>query len=162
MAEYWNTLTGREKLLVSVAVGLTILIFVYFTAVKPLIEYKQNSQNNVQAAERLYVQIARGSAVLNAHKGSIKARDADTGGQQPLRVSVSIAARATGVAISRIQPTDNGALTVWVESVTASELYRWMGRMAEEKGIAPTKVLAQKSLSAGRLRVQLQFTGGKR
>ncbi len=162
MVEYWNALTGREKLLVSVAFGLTILVSVYFTAVRPLVDYQQDSQNNLQAAERLHAQIARGAVVLNAHKGSVKVGDPNAEGQQPLRVSVSIAARATGVAISRIQPADNGALTVWVESVTANELYRWMGHMAEANGIAPSKVLAQKSSAAGRLRVQLQFAGGQR
>ncbi len=161
MQEYWTNLTSREKTLILVAGGLSIIVLLYLAVFKPLVSYQTASEQNLNAAERLHGQIVSGAAALAVLKGDGETLTNNSRGQQPLRVSVATAARATGVAISRLQPAENGALTVWVESVAAGELYRWMTHMAAENGITPTKVLAQKSASAGRLRVQLQFVGGR-
>lgn len=159
MQEYWSSLTSREKTLIMVAGGLSIVVLLYLAVFKPLVSYQAESAARFKAAQQLHQQIVNGASVIAAHQGDGAAVTASNSRSQPLRVSVATAARATGVAISRLQPAENGALTVWVESVAAGELYRWMTHMAEENGITPTKVLAQKSSSAGRLRVQLQFTG---
>lgn len=157
MVEYWQALTAREKILIAIAGGLSVVVLLYFAAYRPLLDYRETSDKNLLAAERLYAQISRGAATLKAHRGERSSGGIEGEQRQPLRVSVATAARAVGVSISRIQPADGDGLTVWVERVTTNELNRWMLHMAAEYTITPHKVMAQKSATEGQLRVQLQF-----
>lgn len=158
MSDYWNNLTARERLLIGVAGGLTFLVLFYFLLIRPLNGYVAESEHAVARAQATYQQIAAGAAEISAIRQ-------DGGGAAPQatespRVVVARTARDAGVAISRIQPGANEGLTVWVENVPSPLFYRWLQVMADQHGVAPSKVIAQKSTSEGRLRVQLQFEGG--
>lgn len=156
MMDYWKSLTDRERLLISVAGGLFIIVVLYLAAFRPLMAFHESSERELLAAQRVHSQIVHGASILSAYRNTDRS-SAHIAERRPLRVSVSTAARATGVAISRIQPGEDGSLTVWVESVASNELYRWLNHMADQSTITPAKVLVQKSAAAGRLRVQLQF-----
>lgn len=158
MKDYWNSLTERERLMVMIGGALAVLVLGYFAVLRPLAGYVSASERDMAAARASYERIASGAAEVTA------ARERGTSSNQrassvPLRVAVSRAARDAGVAISRIQPGENGGLTVWVESVPSPVMYRWINQLSNTHGIAPAKVIAQKSATEGRLRVQLQFEG---
>lgn len=158
MTEYWNSLTDRERMLLIIGGGVALVVLGYFAVFRPLAGYVNASEREVVGAGALYERISAGAAEVTA------AREKGAAGPQraasvPLRVAVSRAARGAGVAISRIQPAEDGGLTVWVESVSSPLMYRWINQLASIHGIAPAKVIAQKSATEGRLRVQLQFEG---
>ena len=114
------------------------------------------TQEALAAAKASYERVATGAAEVIAAR-SLGEQGTKQASDVPLRIAVSRAARDEGVAISRIQPVDDGGLTVWVESVSAPLMYRWISQLASAHGVAPAKVIAQKSTVEGRLRVQLQF-----
>jgi type II secretory pathway component PulM len=158
MTEYWNTLTDRERLLMMVMAVLAVLVLGYFALVRPLAGYVASSERTLAAAQATYERVAADAAEVTAarQQGSGEGTRAS---DVPLRVAVSRAAREAGVSISRIQPGADGGLTVWVEGVPSPQMYRWVQQLIEAHGIAPAKVIAQKSTTEGRLRVQLQFEG---
>ena len=153
--EFWTNLTDREKRLVSFAGALSFFVLLYMGIFRPLVAYHEASELELASAKNTYEAIARGAAVVSAL--GQENQQTSQNAQQPIRVTVSTAARATGVAISRLQPGDDGSLTVWVETVAPGDLYGWMNYMAVEGGISPAKVIIQKTAADGRLRAQLQF-----
>ena len=158
MSDYWQNLTLRERTLASVAGVLTLLLLGYFAVVRPLALFAQDSEWALARALTLHGQIvaaAREVETLRAQRGSTDGVHDDTS----VRVAVAQQARAHGVAISRLQPGEDGALTVWVESTQSQAFYSWVHSLADEHGIALTKVIVQKSTSLGRLRVQLELVG---
>ena len=156
MTEFWQNLTARERAMVSIAGGLAVLVLGYFMLVRPLAAYEAESQRALARAQAVYQQIDAGAAEVEAARGSTQAKGAET---TSVRVAVAQSARETGVAISRLQPGADGALTVWVESVSSPVFYRWLEALSAAHGIAPVKVVAQKSSAGGQLRVQLEFGG---
>jgi len=156
MTEFWQNLTARERTMVTIAGALAILVFGYFALVRPLVAYERTSESALKRAQAVYQQIAQGAAEVEAARGTKPGRP---GAKESLRVAVAQTARDSGVAISRLQPGADGALTVWVESVPSAVFFRWLQELGSAHGIAPVKVLAQKTSAEGRVRVQLEFRG---
>jgi len=156
MTEFWQNLTARERAVVAVAGVLTVLVVGYFMLVRPLADYEAESQRALARAKAVYQQIDAGAAEVEAARGTTQEKAGET---TSLRVAVAQSAREIGVAISRLQPGADGALTVWVESVPSPVFYRWLETLSAAHGIAPVKVVAQKSSAGVQLRVQLEFGG---
>jgi len=154
MTEYWQSLTDRERLLVQLAGGLAVLVILYLAIIRPLQAYERESERALARAENDYLQVASAAAEIKAAGGAAKEAGRS---QDPLRLAVAKSARAKSVQISRLQPGENGSLTVWIETVSSTKLYGWLQQLALEGGISPAKLNAQKSRVEGLLRVQIQF-----
>lgn len=152
--EFWQNMTARERGLISLAAALTVIIAIYFAVVRPLENYLTESERVFARAQATHATVLKGAAEMKAlaAENSEQVRE-----QETLRVAVAKAARENGVSISRLQPGTDGSLSVWVESVPSANMFHWIEAMGSRYGIAPEKVVAQKTMSAGRLRVQLQF-----
>ena len=150
----WQNMTNRERNLIMVAGGLALLVAIYLLLMRPLSAYVSDSERELRRAETTYINVAAGAAEIRAA--------GDAGGERPqrtdpLRLAVAKAARANNVQISRIQPGENGSLTVWIESVPSQRLYVWLQQLSADSGISPSKLNAQKSRTQGMLRLQIQF-----
>ena len=158
MTSYWQTLTQREKLLVSSAGILVLVTAVYMLVARPLAAYHAESERAYSNALSQYQAVRSYADQLAAAGDQAMARPAD---QQrvSLRVAVSSSARAADVEISRLQPSEDGALTIWAEQVQAQKLFLWLDTLAKTHGIGPQNILIQKTSTPGALRVQLQFSG---
>ena len=156
MTDFWANLTVRERSLLLGAGVLALVVFLYLGLVRPLVAYRAASERSLAAVEEVYDLVA--AAADEAAR--LKVAGTNTAGaasNEPLRIAVAVTARTVGVAISRIQPADDGTLTIWVEDVGAAALYRWLTLLASERNIAPGKVSVQKAGNGRQLRVQLQF-----
>lgn len=158
MRDYWYSLTSREQLLISVAGVLAGLVVLYFAAIRPLQSYGAESERALQAAQNTLTSVQMRVAQLKATESAVVNRP-ERGEQLSLRVAVSQAARRAGLSISRLQPSDDGTLTVWVDSSQSITLYQWLQTLAQEQGIGPSNVLLQKNSSGEGLRAQVRFTG---
>ncbi|MBO6506178.1 MAG: type II secretion system protein M [Kordiimonadaceae bacterium] len=158
MRDYWHSLTSREQLLISFAGALASLVLVYFLVLRPLQIHAADSERALQAAQNTLRTVQMRVAQLQATVDAVSNR-ADGGAPVSLRVAVSQAARNAGVSISRLQPSDDGTLTVWVDSSQSTALYQWLQTLAEEQGVGPSNVLLQKNSSGDGLRAQVRFVG---
>lgn len=125
MRDYWHSLTSREQLLISFAGALASLVLVYFLVLRPLQIHAADSERALQAAQNTLRTVQMRVAQLQATVDAVSNR-ADGGAPVSLRVAVSQAARNAGVSISRLQPSDDGTLTVWVDSSQSTALYQWL------------------------------------
>lgn len=159
MQEYWHSLTSRERLLISVAGGLAFLVLIYFLVARPMQARHEDSLRALSAAQGTYDTVLKRAAQLKSADAAADARGQANGETVTLRVAVSRAARETGVTISRLQPSEDGALTIWVEGVQSATLYRWLNVLADQQGVGPANVLVQKTSSGEGLRAQVRFLG---
>ncbi len=157
MNSYWQTLTARERTLVSAAVTLLAVTLVYFLAIRPLGIYQAESERTYRAALDQF-------QAVQSYANQLQAADRKAGGpalpQRPenLRTAVSNAARRSGVVISRLQPSEDGTLTIWAEQVQSPQLFLWLDTLSRTHAVSPSNVLIQKTSTPGNLRVQLQFS----
>ncbi len=156
MKDYWANLSDRERGLLLGCGVLALLVFGWLLIIRPLEHQRASAARDLAAAQELYKLVADAAAEakqLRAAGDSNKTVDSG----EPLRVAVALAARSAGVSISRIQPSDDGLLTIWADDVGSAAFYRWVTTLAQERQITPVKVSLQKSGTSGRLRAQLQF-----
>lgn len=158
MSSYWTSLSGRERALVIVAGLLLAGLLLILGIVRPLIAYSEESDAALAAATRTYQVVA--SAVEEARhlgEGAGEPAQALEAGQSA-RVVISVSARGAGVVISRIQPTEAGALTMWMDNVGSQALFGWLTQLEEDHAIVPDLVSVQRT-GNGSLRAQVQFPG---
>lgn len=158
MKEFWQKLTDRERLLVTVAGVLVGLFIIALAVVRPLIAMQENSRRNLAAAEEEYDHIQSLAGEYHRLESAVTKNEATTQNDQPKRVLIAIAARETGVVVTRIQPTEKGGLTLWIDSVSSIAFYTWLKQLEGQHRLSPDQVSLQKS-SDGTLRAQVQFAG---
>ena len=76
----------------------------------------------------------------------------------PLRTVIGRTASARGVAISRVQPLDDGRLGVWLDTVEADALMAWLSDLAREEGVRVDRVSLDRE-GDGVVRAQLLLAG---
>ncbi len=156
MREYWQSLTDREQLLLSVGGIVLAFTLVYFLVARPLVAYRAESERAYQAALSTFETVQLRAAQLAATEA--QASDPDKANSDvSLRVAVSVAARQAGVTISRLQPSEDGTLTIWADGVQSQQFYRWLQILADNRGVGPSNVLLQKSSDGETLRAQVRF-----
>lgn len=156
MKSYWLSLTRREQNMIAAGCGLIVLTLLYFAALAPLMGYVRDSERAYASSLSNYQSIQSYASQLLATRAG-RPQSAGEGQPVSLRVAVSNAARMAGVSISRLQPSEDGTLTVWAENVDSQQFFLWLKTLSDERGIGPANVLVQKSTSGDRLRVQLRF-----
>lgn len=158
MKIFWVNLTARERILVMVAGGLLVLFSVALGVVRPLSQYYNQSQQNLAAAQgelKALVELTSEYSRLQNTDSNAAKPDGNT---QSARVIISVSARDAGLVVSRIQPAEDGRLTLWMDSVASPAFYRWLRDLEEVHGLAPELVSLQKA-GSGSLRAQVQFAG---
>jgi len=156
MNAFLSGLSQREKLLLATAMVLATFVLLYMAVIRPVNAYGLKAKQEYENAQGLYERVTTGAkqvAVLKAGTNSGKKLKST----QPFRVQVSLIARSVGVPINRIQPSDDGALTIWIDGVPAQSVYRWLAALETDYSISPVRVSMQKSGTEGLVRTQVQF-----
>lgn len=158
MKAYWRNLTKREQVLVSSAAVLLLLTVIYLLIAQPLIAYHTESERayNRALAQFKAVRTYAGQLQPTADDGPVNQQSVN------LRTAISTAARASGVEISRLQPSEDGTLTIWAEQIQSAQLFLWLDTLSKNHTIGPQNILIQKTSVSGNLRVQLQFSSAQR
>ena len=132
----WLERTGREKaLLASLGLFLAVL-FVWYAILNPALSWRDEAERTHNAAvsdyESLLVDLARYREQA--------ALASQTRSSAPLRSLVGRSANQHELAISRVQPLEDGGLSVWVDSVSADLLMDWLLTLSREEGVVPVRV----------------------
>lgn len=158
MNAYWNKLSVRERALIMGAGGLFSLLVLVLIIVRPLIDYRAASEADLTAAKEEYGVIA---SLALSYK-SIKDDRTSSGRQLPAqsspRILISTTARDNGLVVSRIQPSEDGNLTIWMDSVSSVSFYGWLKSLENKHKLSPNLASLQKN-GDGTLRAQIQFSG---
>lgn len=152
----WAERSAREQILLALAAGLIGAILVWYALLSPVMADRAEAERDfVRAAERYEAMVAGVARYQALSSGEARSRrDA-----APLRTVIGRTASARGVAISRVQPLDDGRLGVWLDTVEADVLTAWLAALTADEGVRIDRVSLDRE-GDGVVRAQLLLSGG--
>jgi type II secretory pathway component PulM len=154
MTAWWLERSGREQAAL-VGLGLLVVAFAMFQfAVKPLIAYRMSAKADYENAVELLTQVESDARDIQTLQAGAALRS-----DVPARTVVSVVASEQALAITRVQPLENGELDVWLDDVASVALFKWVTTLYERHGIAVVRAAVQKD-DGGTIRAQITFAGG--
>lgn len=131
IAAYWRERTARERILLAAAGGLTAVLVLWQLMLSPLLGERAAAQAAFESADAALMDVRRSLSVLGAVE--------DTAGVATrtgsLRAVVSNSANQFGLAIARIQPGEEGEISVSLENAQAAALFRWLRDLRDTHGV---------------------------
>jgi type II secretory pathway component PulM len=151
----WAERTAREQVLLACAAGLIAAILAWYALLSPAMSWRAEAERDfIRAAEDFEVMV-EGTARYRAVAAQA---DQTRRAGAPLRTVIGRTASASGVAISRVQPLDDGRLGVWLDTVEADALMAWLSDLAREEGVRVERVSLDRE-GDGVVRAQLLLAG---
>jgi type II secretory pathway component PulM len=152
----WADRTSREQGLLMLAAALLAAILIWYALLAPALNWRAQAERDFQGAVERFEVMVEGTARHQALSAGA-ARRTGAGGA-PLRTVIGRTANARGVAISRVQPLDDGRLAVWFDSVEADALMVWLSELTREAGVRVDRVSLDRE-GEGQVRAQLLLAG---
>ncbi|MBT1451400.1 type II secretion system protein M [Glaciecola sp. XM2] len=129
-AKNWlNQLSPRERVLVYIAAGVTVIVLFYFLLWAPLNNALKTQSLALENDQKLLLwvqeqsaraQLLRSSGQVNQFNGS-------------LTQLVNQTTRAANISVSRMQPQDD-ELQIWIDRVEFNTLMQWLNGL-EQRGV---------------------------
>jgi len=141
-------LAPRERLLVGLAALLIALFIIWQFMISPILSNAQTAQRQLDAAKRDHMIVSTGlPKIAGQNNGTTKAAFN--------RNAVIETANIANVAISRMQPSANGHLQVWLDDSPTQNVYSFLSGLDTRYRVVTTK--AQMTRRDGGV-VAAQFT----
>lgn len=131
---WWNTREPREQLLISISCVLTLGVILYQFLYAPSVEFREQSARRYSAQASTHMDVVQ---TLRTYENSPRQMNAVSSG--PVQGIVSDSSGIFGISISRIEPTENGDLTLWIEEIDPRALYAWLTDLEVNHGIFVNK-----------------------
>ncbi|MGF1605438.1 MAG: type II secretion system protein GspM [Rhodothalassiaceae bacterium] len=143
VTDWWQGLTARERLLIAMMVATMLAVAIYFGVYRPLTGYHAQAVRAYAAAQDMAQEVAIGLARADQLEQQAERRPAV---RESVRVAAGQTARALGLTISRLQPGQDGRVTLWLDEVAAPLLFQWLAELETAHGV----VVARASVTPGR------------
>ena len=112
--------TPRERLLIYVALGLLALLAGWMMIIRPMTSAHADAVQAQSKAVRDYDLVQRGLPFLTQTSPD----------RQPFdRNAIIVTARDVDIAISRVQPENDGDIKVWFEDSTSDQVYAFLNNL---------------------------------
>lgn len=154
MTQWLNERSRREQAALT-ALALVVVAFAVFQlAINPMIAFRLAAKADYESAVAQLAQVEADAREIQALQAGAAIRS-----EAPARTVVSVVAAEQALAITRVQPLENGDLEVWLDDVASVPVFKWMTVLYERHGISAAKALVQRN-GDGTIRAQFTFAGG--
>ena len=159
MREWWHGLTGRERMMILIAGGLTAILVVYFLMFVPLRDAHNNAEREYRRMSLEAQQVFQGIAQLESQVAAVPSGVETT--NESLELLLSRTATAAGLQIVRLQPSGSNQTTVWFDTANAQTLMLWLTELEGRFGLSVQRAELRKRSENNTLRgsVLLQREG---
>ncbi len=130
---WFKRLAPREQFLVGLAAVLIALFILWQFIISPILSGAQNAERELAAAKRDHMIVSAGLPKMTLQGGTQKTAFS--------RSAVIDTARAANVSISRMQPSANNSLQVWLDDSPALSVYNFLSEL--ERRYSASTVKAQ-------------------
>ena len=127
---YWKSLDDRERLLLMIAGALVFVLALWFLAFRPVMKAKAAAQTTQSMALRDLEIVQTNLPKLSG------AQSAKTGSKPFNRNAVVNIAKSHKLAISRVQPENDGSLKVWFDDANTAQILKFMNVMTRDYAAA--------------------------
>lgn len=128
----WTGRSAREQALLGVAGGLAIVLVLSLLVVQPLIGFNDRARDDYAAAMRLYRSIQADAA---AYRSLASEARSETGNGGSLRSVAGATALRHDIALARMVPSEDGSLTVNIDSADSRAVMGWLVELENGFGI---------------------------
>lgn len=154
MMDYWTTRSVRERLLILLAGFLVAALLLNVLVIRPLRAAKEEAATSLAVASRTLDAV---SAARPAGQSAAASVGAVSGGD--LRARLVDLATQRGLAVSRLQTGEQGAIVIQFDQAGTQVLFAWLDAAEQQLGARPARasVFAEAS---GTVRASFEFRGG--
>lgn len=145
--EYWQQLTTRERILVSIGGGLLVLILIYTAVIEPLANGRAELEDVVTRTQQTHQAIQQAVAEAQLlRKGGLKPQQS-LGGAQSMMGRIDESARRFGLGgqMKRVEPTGKDNLGIWLEKADFDKLAAWLETLEREYGLQVQTLEAERT-----------------
>lgn len=156
MAGWWQTLSRREHLLIMIMVAALVAVILSLGVLRPLVSYRDAGRVSLDTAYTTAMLVDQ--AVATA--GSENPQSGASGAQ--LRGIVTGYANQDNIPVTAFQLSQSGAsVIISIENISSSQLFAWLGRLADERNITVSEARITPARSGGTsVQARLTLTQG--
>ena len=138
MMEWWEKLSQRERTLVGAATALLALIGLLQVILIPLLSSRSDAALRAERSARtLDLMTSRGMSSSNGkNAASAAAAPMDSDAR---RRAILEAATRRGLAIARVQVSEDGVVTVQVDDANAEAVFAWLFELRSSAGLEASR-----------------------
>ncbi|MEZ5985335.1 MAG: type II secretion system protein GspM [Hyphomonas sp.] len=155
MKDFWLARSARERLLILMAALLVTALLLNVLLVRPLRTARQNAELSLAVASRTLDAVS----AARANVGTEQTTGGPVVSGEDLRARLVDLASQRGLAVSRLQSNERGAIIVQFDQASVQTLFAWLEAAERQLGAEP----AQASIFAdtsGMVRASFEFRGG--
>lgn len=134
LKNWWSGRDSRERTLLSICLALTVIIVLFQFVLVPSFSFRDREAKRYASQANMHSEVVQ---TLRAYENSPKQANVKANG--PVQGIVSDTSSVFGISISRIEPTSNGDLTLWIEEIDPQSLYAWLTDLETNQGISVSK-----------------------
>ncbi|MEM6413999.1 MAG: type II secretion system protein GspM [Pseudomonadota bacterium] len=131
MFEAWRDLSDRERILISIAAVLAVLLVILQFIVSPIYNWRETQERKLRSSENLYELVAEASAVA----GGVQSAETAPKANVPIRKAVTDSAKSSGVNITFVNARDDGTIETSTPSANPDRLYAWLEKLRSDYGV---------------------------
>lgn len=158
MKDYWNGLNARERMLIGLALVLTLVIGGYQFVYKPITAWKASAERAYQRQALETHQTLEGLARLQLAEQ--EAKQGQTNSRESLELLLSRTAAVRGLDITRLDPAGQNGRTVWFDRVAPDLVSIWVYELENVHGLEVTSLDLRRQADAGMLRGNITVRKG--
>lgn len=156
MQAWFHQLAPRERLFVSIAAALMVLMLIVMLGVRPIISNTTRGYERLDNRRELLIEVERVASRLGPQTGSTLT--APGAGTQSLVVIVDRTTRNSGLApyLKRNQPDGTSSIRLRFENAPFDAVVEWLGAIKNQYGLVATAANIDQTGDQGR--VNCNFT----
>jgi len=156
MMRWWNERTARERVMIGLGAGVLAAMVLFQGVLKPLWAVRASAAQSHAAAMAYLSDVEAAARSARALKSAAKARSPLIDGG--VRATAAVAAQEAGLAVSRLQPLNDGAVEFWLEDASAPQVFGWLAALNEKYGVVVVKADLRRSGADGRVRANVALS----
>lgn len=158
LKNWWQSISARERQLVTVCSVLLVVGFLYWGVLQPLTSRTEQAQMRLHSEKQLLQWVTQSANKITALRSQGGQKGVDR--SQPLNKVVYSTAARFQVELIRMQPRD-AALQVWVKPLPFNNLINWIAQIKEQYGVQVLFLDISRAEQSGMVEVnRLQLTRG--
>ncbi|MEM7328909.1 MAG: type II secretion system protein GspM [Pseudomonadota bacterium] len=160
MSQWWQNMAPRERLLIGIAVILTVLIIAWQFVFVPTMNARAEARANLDEADRVLSQIQE-NYVLKRAQGAANANNAriTSGNIEDFKAAVTGSAGDIGLAIARLQGNDTSSVRLVFENSDPRLVFLWLEDIQAKHSAQVTRFNMEQA-GNGLVRVNVDLVAG--
>lgn len=153
---YWSTRSSREQVMLSTLAAIVILVLLWFIVLQPSLSFRHDARRDFLRAYETHIQTV---SDIERYRSVQDALPENTGAQINLRALIGNRAQQNGLAITRLQPLEDGQLSVWIEQASETSVMSFLIALTTDDQVI-IRQLAMDRQPSGLVRTRLLLSQG--